>query len=204
MGTPDHGRRRWLAVAGIVAAALTATVLSSGVQVVDDTGSVTGPGGPITVERDDHRAWSVTRFQPGTTAQIRFDLAHRGPLPVRVTDLADSRSRDDVECGWRIDHSRVVDADGPPVADGTAVTDGVRLGAGDRLSVVVTGTFVGEPDCLHRAGARPTLLVDVEVVGTTRRQRIEPPQVLGWSTDPERTAARWATAPVAPRVGTAA
>ena len=204
MGTASHGRRRWLTVTGIAAAVLTATLFSSGVRVVDDTGSVVASGDPVAVERDDHRIWSVARFQPGTTAQIRFDLAHRGPLPVRVTDLAASRSRDDVECGWRIDHSRVVDARGPAVADGTSVTDGVRLGAGDQLSVVVTGTFVGDADCLRRAAARPTLLVDVEVAGTTRRQRIEPPQVLGWSTDPARTAARWATVPVAPRIGTAA
>ncbi len=204
MGTTNHLRRRWLTVAGVAAAALTATLFSSGVQVVDDTGSVVASGDPVIIERDDQRIWSVARFQPGTTAQIRFDLAHRGPLPVRVTDVAASRSREDVACGWRIDDTRVLDARGPAVADGVSVTDGVQLGTGDQLSVVVTGTFVGDADCLRRAAARPTLLVDVEVVGTTRRQRIEPPQVLGWSTDPARTAARWATIPVAPRVGTAA
>ena len=197
-------RRRRVSVAAIVV--LLATVwLASGVGSAAERLVVrTSTAGPIPVLRDDGRVWNVVRFEPGGRVEIELLLAQRGPLPVRVSDARVTRRAGMDTCGWVIDEVEL-DRDGHRTrlgADGESVT----LARDEQIALRLAGSFTGEPGCLPNAlpVSRGALYLDTEVAMLPRQQRIPLPEVLTWSTDPDSSADRFARAPTAPRVGSAA
>lgn len=190
-------------VAAVVVAFTTVTVLGSGVRITERHGEVDADDTSLAVQRDDGRTWQVVPFEPGRTAIVEFEVEHRGALPVTLVGLTDSRARGTVDCGWNLEHA-TAEGEGGDGTRGTPLPEGVELRRGDRITITVRGRFVGEPGCLvdGQVSARPTFLADVSVLGLRHRQRLQPPRVLAWSTDPAEVAERWTHVPVAPRVGT--
>lgn len=160
--------------------------------------------GPIPVLRDDDRVWNVVRFEPGGEVELRLAVAHRGPLPVTVSDARVTRRARTEACGWVIDDVGI-DRSGEEVAlgrDGQRVT----LQRGDTAELRLSGRFSGEVGCLPAATpvSRGAAYLDISVAGVPRQQRIPLPEVLTWSTDPASSADRFARSPTAPRVGSPA
>lgn len=196
-------RRRMSVMATVL---LLATVwLASGVGNAAESLVVrTSTAGPIPVLRDDGRVWNVVRFEPGERVEIELLLVQRGPLPVRVSDARVTRRARVDACGWAIDEVEL-DRGGRRSQLG-AGGESVTLARDEQIVLRLAGSFAGEPGCLPNAlpVSRGALYLDTEVAMLPRQQRIPLPEVLTWSTDPDSSAARFARAPTAPRVGSAA
>ena len=194
--------RPWAWVSLAVLGLVGGLWLWSGLTPQAGSGSVEASGDQAAAVRDDGLTWRVTEFRPGRRAEVRVDVARRGPVPVSIRGVPDIDAGPPVAsyCGWWPDQLLL---DGEDLADRSRPASLPRAGT---TELVLSGAFFGEPGCMDddRIGARRGVRLDLELAGgAPKSMRVVLPEVLAWSPSVEPAAARLADRSVRPRVGTA-
>lgn len=166
------------------------------------SGNVEASGRQAAAIRDDGLTWRVAEFRPGSRAEVRVDIARRGPVPVSVRGVPDIDAGPPVAtyCGWWPDRLFL---DGEELTTRSTPIPLPRTGTSE---LVLSGAFLGDPGCMddERIGARRRVRLELAVAGGgPKTVQIALPEVLAWSPVPRPAADRLADRSVRPRVGTA-
>lgn len=194
--------RPWASVSLAILALVGVLWTWSGVSPQPGSGNVEASGSQATAIRDDGLTWRVTEFRSGRRAEVRVDVARRGPVPVSIRGVPDIEAGPPVAayCGWWPDRlllsgEDLAERSTPAPLPGTGTSE-----------LILSGAFVGEPGCMDvdRIGARRVVTLDLSLAGgAPKTVRLALPEVLAWSPAPQPAAERLADRSVRPRVGTA-
>lgn len=194
--------RPWAWTSLVVLAIIGVLWVWSGVTPQTGSGNVEASGRQAAAVRDDGLTWRVTEFRPGGRAEVRVDVARRGPVPVSIHGVPEIAAGPPVAtyCGWWPDRLLL---DGDDVGERSPPVPLPRTGTSE---LVLSGAFLGDPGCMdeERIGARRMVRLDLALAGGAPKSvRLILPEVLAWSPAPQPAADRLADRSVTPRVGTA-